>query len=119
MLNLLHRKSQFFFGIVVFTMTSATALVAPVKAENITINQEQAEYLNTKVDYNSYEFVELLNSENINFNLLEYTNDFASSFLETETEKNQFTQANEYSLMEDLKISEFKQLDNIDFAVNQ
>jgi hypothetical protein len=119
MLNFLHRKSQFFLSILVFTVTSTTVLIAPVRGENITVNREQSEYLSPKVDYNSHELVELLNSENIKFNLLEHTYDFTPSFLNTEAETTNFTQANEYSLTKDLKISEFKQSGNIDFAVAQ
>jgi hypothetical protein len=119
MLNFLHRKSQFFLGIVVFTVTSATTLIAPVRGENITINKEQSEYLSPKVNYNSHELVELLNLENIKFNLLEHTYDFTPSFLNTEAETTNFIQANEYSLTENLKISEFGQSGNIDFVVAQ
>lgn len=126
MLNFLHSKSQFGLNVIVFTMTSAIALVAPVRAENNVINEEQSTYLSPDFDYSSQQLVDLLNSDDIKFNLLEQTYDFTPSVLNTDSinktnlntrlEKNSFTQANQYSVQGDFQVSEFKQLGNVDFA---
>jgi hypothetical protein len=125
MLNFLHPKSRFVLSVIVCTVTSAIALVSPVRAENTTINGEQSIYLSPNFKSSSQELVDLLNSDGIKFSLLEQTYDFTppvlntdlnKTDLNTEVEKNSFTQANQYSVQEDFQVSEFEQLDNVDFA---
>lgn len=125
MLNFLHPKSRLLLSMIAFTMTSATALASPVLAENTTVNVEQSTYLSPNFDSSSQELVDLLNSNDLKFSLLEQTYDFTPSILNTnlnktdlniELEKNSFTQANQYSIQEDFQISEFEQLGNVDFA---
>lgn len=125
MLNFLHPKSRLLLSMIAFTVTSATALASPVLAENTTVNVEQSTYLSPNFDSSSQELVDLLNSNDLKFSLLEQTYDFTPSILNTnlnktdlniELEKNSFTQANQYSIQEDFQISEFEQLGNVDFA---
>lgn len=125
MLNFLHPKSRLLLSIIAFTVTSATALASPVLAENTTVNVEQSTYLSPNFDSSSQELVDMLNSNDLKFSLLEQTYDFTPSILNTnlnktdlniELEKNSFTQANQYSIQEDFQISEFEQLGNVDFA---
>lgn len=120
MLNFLHPKCRLVLSVIVFTVTSATALVSPVLAENTTVNVEQSTYLSPNFNSSSQELVDLLNSNDLKFSLLEQTYDFTPSVLNTnlniELEKNSFTQANQYSIQEDFQISEFEQLGNVDFA---
>ncbi|MGL5835322.1 MAG: hypothetical protein ACRC1Z_19145 [Waterburya sp.] len=126
MLNFLHPKSRMVLSVIVFTMTSATVLVSPIRAENsTTTNVEQSTYLSPDFDSSSLELVNLLNSDDLKFSLLEQTSDFTPSVLNTNLtttdlntglEKNNFTQANQYSVLEDFQISEFKQIDSVDFA---
>jgi hypothetical protein len=125
MLNFLHPKSQLLLSIIAFTVTSATALASPVLAENTTVNVEQSTYLSPNFDSSSQELVDLLNSNDLKFSLLEQTYDFTPSILNTnlnktdlniELEKNSFTQANQYSIQEDFQISKFEQLGDVDFA---
>lgn len=125
MLNFLYPKSRLFLSVIAFTLTSATVLVSPVRAENTTINIEQSSDLNPGFDSSAQELVDLLNSDDLKFSLLEQTYDFTPSVLNTNLtktdlntglEQNSFTQANQYSLQEDVQISEFEQLGNVDFA---
>lgn len=125
MLNFLYSKSRLLLSMIAFTMTSATALASPVLAENTTVSVEQSTYLSPNFDSSSQELVDLLNSNDLKFSLLEQTYDFTPSILNTnlnktdlniELEKNSFTQANQYSIQEDFQISEFEQLGNVDFA---
>lgn len=123
--NFLHPKSRLVLSFIVFTVTSATSLVLPVRAENTTTSVEQPVYLSPNLDSSSQELFNLLDSDELKFSLLEQTYDFTPSVLQTNLnktdlntglEKNSFTQANKYSLQENVQISQFEQLDNVDFA---
>jgi hypothetical protein len=116
MLNFLHPKSRLVLSVIVFTVTSATTLISSVRAENTTINVEQSTYLSPNFDSRSQKLVDLLDSDDLKFSLLEQTYDFTPSVLNTGLEKNSFTQTNQYSVQEDVQIQKFEQLDNVDFA---
>jgi hypothetical protein len=118
MLNFLNPKSRLVLSFIVFTVTSTTALVSPVRAEKTTIDAEKSTYLSPIFDSRSQELVDLLNSDDLKFSLLEQTYDFTPSVLQTNSSKTDlsFTQANQYSVQENVQISEFEQLDDVDFA---
>jgi hypothetical protein len=125
MLNFLHPKSRFILGAVVFTATSAIALVAPVRAENTTNNAKQSTNIDQNLNASSQELIDLLNADDLKFSFLEQAYDFTPSMINaklsqidpsTAEEKNSFTQANQYSLKENFQVDEFEQLDNVDFA---
>jgi hypothetical protein len=124
-LNFLQPKSRLVLGVIVFTATSAIALVAPVRAENTTINEEQSTYISPNPSAGSQELIELVNSDNLKFSFLEQTYDFTPAVFNSDLnkinssmgeEKNSFTQANQYSVYENFQVDKFEQLDNVDFA---
>ncbi len=118
MLNFSHRQGKIFSSVAIFAVTFTTLLTSPARGESIVINQEQSQYSSQKIDYNFNELVDLLNSENIKFSLLNHTYDFSSSFLDAETKVTNFKQANDYKI-DNLKISEFEQSGNLDSALAQ
>jgi hypothetical protein len=119
MLNPTHRTSQILLGIVAFTLTSIAASLVSVRGENATTNQTKSQPCDRGVESNQIESFNFLNSENIKFGFIDRDFGFDSYFPSVSERETDYLDATEYSLIEELKISELDRFGDVDSALAQ